>query len=456
MTPLAGPVLSAAAMRAAEADTARAGTSLAELMERAGAAVAEAVWRFGAGHPALVLCGPGNNGGDGYVAARLLKARGLDVRVTASGEPATDLARNARALWDGPVELLTDAQPAHTLVDALFGTGLARPISAELRRMVAPLRTGARLTIAVDLPSGVGTDDGAGMGAFPADITLALGSLKPAHLLHPAAALCGRTLVADIGIAAQSRANVLSPPRMAPPLPADHKYARGLVAIAGGAMGGAAMLSARAAMRLAGYAIICGARRSGPDGLVHRRWDDMASDARVGALLAGPGLGRDEKARQMLAKALETAHPLVLDADALVLTKPDQLADLGRPLILTPHEGEFGFLFGALPGSKIDRAVAAAARAQAVVVLKGADTVIAAPDGEVRIATGAPAWLATAGTGDVLAGMAAARLAATGDPFRAACEAVWLHGEAARIAGPCLTADDLPAHIPAAVAACLP
>ena len=457
-TPPSHSILTAAEMRAAEDVVIANGTSVAELMERAGAAVADAVWRYGGERPTLILCGPGNNGGDGYVAARLLQARGLDVRVAAIREPKAPAAIEARRGWTGPVEALGDAVSAPVLVDALFGTGLARPLEPAIAQPLARLAEEAKFRIAVDLPSGVGTDDGAALGAVQADLTLALGAMKPAHLLQPAAALCGVVRTADIGVEAESRCWSLAKAQLSAPSPTAHKYSRGMVAVVGGAMAGASMLSAKAAMRIAGYVAIVGAKRTGPDALVHRRWEDVAEDHRIGALLIGPGLGRGEKAQAALNLAHATDHPLILDADALTLLADgdfDQFRARPRPAILTPHEGEFQRLFGTLPGSKIERARAAAVQSNAVIILKGADTVIAAPDGRVVIAPLAPGWLASAGTGDVLAGIAAALLAHVGDPFWAACDAVWLHNEAARVAGPGLIADDLPALLPTAVARCL-
>jgi len=445
-------------MQAAEAAAMAQGETVESLMERAGKAVAEAVWRFGGGHATLILCGPGNNGGDGYVAARHLAKHGVDVRIAALGEPGTDAARAARQGWDGPVERLEDAASAPVLVDALFGTGLSRALSEPVSGALARLKHVARFTIAVDVPSGVGSDDGASLGAIPADFTLALGALKPAHLIQPAARLCGIVRIADIGVPVSGRAAVLARPHVSPPGPDSHKYRRGLVGIMGGQMPGAAALSAEAAMRLAGYVLISGmAGVALPHAVVCREWEAIAGDGRLGALLAGPGLGRGDSARAKLDLALRTPHPLVLDADALMLLVAAELPELcrSRPVILTPHAGEFDTLFGKGKGSKIDRARAAAAMSGAVIVFKGADTVIAAPDGQVRLAPPGPGWLASAGTGDVLAGMVAGCLSGGLAPFEAASVAVWLHGEAARLAGPALIADELPSHIPAAIAACL-
>lgn len=447
-------ILTVAEMRAAEQVAVDAGTSVETLMERAGAAVAEAAWRFAGPLPTLILCGPGNNGGDGYVAARLLKARGVSVRVAAFGSPKAGAAAAARALWDGPVEPPISAKGAPLLIDALFGTGLARELEPAAEIALGRLAGEARLSIAVDLPSGVETDSGALLGQVPRfDLTVALGALKPAHRLQPAAALCGRVAVADIGVAIESDVAELGAPELSPPSAADHKYSRGMVAVAGGAMPGAARLAAHAALRAgAGYVLLTGPDAgAGPDAIVRRRHDAFG-DERIGALLVGPGLGRDDGARKRLDTALRSGRPLVLDGDALHLVALSELPD---GTILTPHAGEFAALFGDGEGSKLTRARSAAERSGAVIVFKGADTVIAAPDGRAAIAAPASSWLSTAGTGDVLAGIIAAMLARGMDPFEAAKAGVWLHADAARRAGPALIADDLPDHLPAAIAACL-
>lgn len=455
----AGPIVTAAEMQAAETAAIVRGVTVGDLMERAGEAVAEAVWRFGSGRPVLVLCGPGNNGGDGYVAARHLAKRGIDVRVAALGAPATDAAASARRAWAGDIEKPEQSEPAPVLVDALFGTGLSRRLAGPVVEAFARLKAGSRFTVAVDVPSGVGCDDGADLGALPADLTLALGALKPAHMLQPSARLCGIVRRADIGIPVESNASVLVRPHASAPGPESHKYRRGLVAIMGGQMAGAAALCAQAATRLAGYVLVSGIDGTiMPHAIVHREWGKVAADDRVAALLVGPGLGRNAEARARLDLALQTGHPLVLDADAVMLLAPEDIGALrnrSTPVILTPHTGEFEALFGKAGGSKIDRARAAAERAGAVVIFKGSDTVISAPCGRVRVSAPAPGWLASAGTGDVLAGMVAACLSGGLAPFDAASMAVWLHGEAARLAGPALIADDLVGHIPAALSACL-
>lgn len=444
MTPLAGmPVLSAARMRAAEAAAIAQGASVDSLMACAGREVAAVARRLAAGAPVLVLCGPGNNGGDGYVAATALAAAGHEVRVAASGEPATVAARAARARWTGPVEALAEAAPAPVVVDALFGTGLSRALDPGDAAALVRLVEAAQLSIAVDLPSGVVTDSGQLFGTVPRfDLTLALGAAKPAHLLQPAAGLCGTVRVLDIGVAAESEIRVLAPPPLPAPDAGDHKFSRGMVAVIGGAMPGAARLAAHATLRAgAGYVLLLDGD-SGLDAVVCRAFaGDSLADSRIGAAVIGPGLGRDAHARAKLATALASGRRLVIDGDALHLL--DLAALRGVEAVLTPHAGEFAALFGERPGSKIDRARDAAMRAGALVVFKGADTVIAAPDGRVRIAQGGSAWLSTAGTGDVLAGAIAAMLAAGHDPLDAAGAGVWLHADAARRLGPAFVADDL-------------
>lgn len=444
------PVLTAAAMRAAEQRLFDAGMPVYELMKRAGHEAAEALWYFTGGVPALVLCGPGNNGGDGYVIARCLRERETPVRVAALGEPGTDAARAARAAWDGPVETLEEVQiePGVVLIDALFGTGLSRGLDAAVAAHLRRLAAAARYRIAIDLPSGVSTDDGALLSPVPDyDLTISLGALKPAHLLQPAAARMGRVAIADIGLGPiESALTLVERPVRPVPGPDAHKYSRGAVGILGGGMPGAAILGASAAARAgAGSVALSGGGQGGPAAIIRKPEEAILADTRLGALLVGPGLGRDAEAEARLDRALGSGRPLVLDADALTL-----LGDRGLPgtPILTPHEGEFVRLFGTLAGSKVERARAAAVRSGAVVVYKGADTVVAAPDGRVALAAPGSSWLASAGTGDVLAGIIAAMLAQGLAPFEAAQAGVWLHAEAARLAGPNLIADDLIAHIP--------
>jgi hydroxyethylthiazole kinase-like uncharacterized protein yjeF len=458
------PILTAAEMRAAEERAVGNGVSVEELMERAGTAAAEAIRRYAGPAPVLVLCGPGNNGGDGYVIARRLGEAGIAVRVAALGAPKAGAAAAAREAWDGIVEEIAAAAPAPVLVDALFGTGLSRGLDEALAGTFARLAEAARIRIAVDLPSGVATDDGGILSAVPAfDLTVTFAALKPSHRLQPAARFMGRVVVADIGIAAASSLSEIGRPALPPPGPDDHKYSRGYAAILAGEMPGASALCASAALRGgAGYVrLIADAPVPGlPDAVVQASGSpgELLLDPRIDAVAVGPGLGRGATALALLDLALKTEHALVLDADALVPLAdrgPAALAPLPQTPILTPHAGEFARLQPLPAGSKVDRARAAAAAWKAVIVLKGADTVVAAPDGRAAIAPPASPWLASAGTGDVLTGIVAAMRARGLDAFEAACAAVWLHARAAELAGPGLIADDLVAALPAALAECL-
>lgn len=450
------PILTADEMRAAEAAAIAAGTTARQLMERAGAAAAEAIWRFAGPLPALVLCGPGNNGGDGYVIARRLRERRVRVRVAAAAEPKAGAAAAARRAWDGPVEDLGDLAPAPLLIDALFGTGLTRPLEEALAAALLRLGSQATVRVAVDLPSGVATDDGAILSPVPDyDLTVTFQTLKPSHLLQPAARHMGRLVVADIGIPATNALHVIARARLAAAGPDDHKYSRGYVAVLAGEMAGAAALTASAALRAgAGYVRLISDRpiAGPPAAIVQSRSLDVLGDKRIGSLAVGPGLGRGEGAKALLDAARTSLLPLVLDADALWWLAKDPVALPGA--ILTPHEGEFRRLFPDLSGSKVERARDAAAQSGAVIVYKGPDTVVAAPDGRAAIGRPAPGGLATAGTGDVLTGVVAAMRASGLEPFEAACAGVWLHARAAELCGPGLIADDLIAHLPAALAEC--
>ncbi|MDZ3831183.1 MAG: NAD(P)H-hydrate epimerase [Sphingopyxis sp.] len=445
--PADAPILTSEAMRAAEAACAADGTPLSELMDRAGAAVADMAWRVGAGAPVLVLCGPGNNGGDGYVAARLLAAHGAAVRVAALAPPATDLAGAACARWSGAVEAIeSDLMGAPVIVDALFGVGLTRPLAADLAAVLRGF-SGRRI-VAVDVPSGVDGDARRDWRApLPAHVTIALGALKPAHVLLPAAADCGTVRCASIGIDAGSAMRSL--PLAAPRIPgaAAHKFSRGMMLVRAGPMAGAAALAAGAGLRAgAGYVILCGAHAAPFAAVIAEDGDgyDMRlADPRLGAVVLGPGYPAGAALDRDVAAALDAGKPLILDAAAIAAALP-RLGKGGMPpTIMTPHEGEFARAFPGLSGNKIDRAMAAAAATGAVIVHKGADTVIAAPDGRVAAAWPGTPWLATAGTGDVLAGACGAMLAGGADAFDAAVAAVrWHIARAARI-GPGLVADDL-------------
>ncbi|KQM65837.1 carbohydrate kinase [Sphingomonas sp. Leaf17] len=461
MIPITGqPILTVAAMHAAEAALiAREGLSIDTLMTRAGTAIAGSVRRLSGGSEVLILCGPGNNGGDGYVAASILRCAGVSVRVAASGPPTAEAAIRARAGWDAPVAPMTSVSPAPVLVDAVFGTGLARPVEPALSGAIGGLLDHAPLSIAVDVPSGIAGDTGALLAghlrgrAFT--LTLALGAVKPAHVLEPATGVCGTIRLLDIGIDARDAdTRVIAPPSLPAPTATSHKYNRGMVAIVVGDMPGAARLAAVAAARAgAGYVALYGdAGRVGPDALVHRPLDDDAlREPRIGAILIGPGLGRTREQADLLRRLIaEDRHPLVIDGDALHLLDPARLTGRRHPVILTPHAGEFTTLFGASDASPMARARDAAGAINATIVFKGATTVIAT-DARMTVSPRGDPWLSTAGTGDVLAGAIAAMLAAPGaDPHAAAAAGVWLHAAAARAAGPAFIADDLAAALSAA------
>jgi hydroxyethylthiazole kinase-like uncharacterized protein yjeF len=447
-------------------------------MERAGGAVAEAVVARWPGRPALVLCGPGNNGGDGFVAARRLQNEGASVRLALLGELqrlAGDAAEAARD-WSGPVAKLSPDllnNESDIVVDAIFGAGLDRPIAGTARAMVESIAARGLDSLAVDVPSGVSSDSGEILGAAaPARLTVTFCRAKIGHYLLPGRNFCGEVRLGDIGIT-DAVVESLSPQcwlngpwawagRFPWPRLDDHKYRRGHLAILGGLrMTGAGRLAARAARRTGvGMATVLAPTEAlalyaaDQPGLLTAPIEEFGkylADARVSAALLGPGNGQTPATWGHVLAALASAKPCLLDADALSVfaAAPAELFGAVRgPVLLTPHEGEFARLFGDIGGDKLTRARSAAKRSGTTILLKGADTVIAAPDGRAIINANAPASLATAGAGDVLAGIAAALLAQAMTPFQAAAAAAWLHGEAARHFGPGLIAEDLPEILP--------
>ncbi|PKP98947.1 MAG: bifunctional ADP-dependent NAD(P)H-hydrate dehydratase/NAD(P)H-hydrate epimerase [Alphaproteobacteria bacterium HGW-Alphaproteobacteria-15] len=456
--PADAAIVTAAQMREAEAAVFASGVSQTELMERAGLAVAREVRRFAGGAPVLVLAGPGNNGGDAYVVARHVAAWGGDVVVAALGVPKAGAAAEMAARWKGGVTSLEDARARPVLVDGLFGTGITRPLDPEVTGPLKRLCEGAGFRIAIDLPSGFDTDSGERLESpARADVTVALGALKSAHVLFPASGACGTVVLADIGVPVPDVVRSIARPILSAPGAEAHKYSRGMVVVVAGEMPGAARLAATAALHGgAGYVVLAGAQPDGqaPAAVVQRRVDrpealaELLRDERIGSVLIGPGLGRGEAARAMLEVALACPHRLVLDGDALTLlgTRAEGLARRAET-VLTPHGGEFARMFGADGGSKIDRTRIAARASGAIVVHKGADTVAATPSGDVRVLSWGSPWLATAGTGDVLAGLTAA--AAPG--LDGASAAIWLHARAATHAGPGFAADDLARAVPMAM-----
>lgn len=464
------PVLDAAATRDAEAKLFAQGIDPLSLMEAAGSVAARAILAFAAPRSAVVACGPGNNGGDGYVVARHLAAAGVEVRVARFGHPVTPSAKSMAARWTNEVSEIGETVPGAVLVDAVFGIG-SRPLDGALAAGLERLAHSSMCTIALDLPSGLDADTGAGR-CVDADLTVAFGTLKPAHLF--AARNCGRIVEIDLGLD-KSNTDLFATesPRSLEPAWDSHKYVRGAVLILGGpaGQGGAARLAAHAAARVAGLVMIaCPAMAVAENAaqlgaVMVRAADDAAAVSeliagrRFASIAAGPSLGTDP---DRLGAALASGLPIVLDADVFTVFAGDPAAlaaalhgagRLVRQTVLTPHEGEFVRLFGDLAGSRIDCARTAAAKVGAVVVLKGASTIIAAPDGRAAINAHATPWLATAGSGDVLTGIIAGLLAVGYEAFEAACAGAWLHGDAGQRAGPGLTADNLPCALAASIAA---
>lgn len=466
--------------RMGEADrlTVAAGTPVTELMGNAGIAVTGEIKRRWSARPVTVLCGPGNNGGDGFAVAWLLAEAGWPVRVALLGsrDRLTGAALHYAQRWQWAIEPMTPAvlDDAELVVDAIFGAGLSRALEGAAAETLAAASGRGLPIVAIDVPSGVLGDTGEALGAVAAMLTVTFFRKKPGHLLLPGRRLCGELVVADIGIASSTLGQVApdtfeNDPALwnaaLPQLQNDgNKYTRGHALIVGGyPMTGAARMAARAAARAgAGLTTIAVPEIALPvyaaaltsimvkplAGL--EAFKELLQDRRFSALLIGPGAGNGEETRSRVLAMLATGRPTLLDADALTAFENDlpalERAIIG-PCVLTPHDGEFRRLFDA-SGDKLTRTRAAARRCGAVVILKGSDTVVAAPDGRAIINTNAPPTLATAGAGDVLGGIALGLLAQGMEPFLAAAAAVWLHGAAATEFGPGLLAEDLPDLLP--------
>jgi ADP-dependent NAD(P)H-hydrate dehydratase / NAD(P)H-hydrate epimerase len=485
-----------------------AGIPALDLMERAGRAVATAAIDLTRGPDTrvAVLCGPGNNGGDGFVAARLLRDQGFDVRVFLLGDKSDlkgDAAEMARR-WPLPIRPASpDAlQSMHLVIDALFGAGLARPLEGDGAELVKAVNESGIRVLSVDVPSGVDGTSGEVRGvAIHARRTITFFRKKPGHVLMPGRSLCGETIVVDIGIPERVletikpslHENEPAQWRGEFPWPADghHKYDRGHAVVVAGPplQTGATRLAARGALRAgAGLVTLVGSAASATvmstqiTSIMVRAaagataLSEILSDTRKNAVLIGPGASVGPETVKDVLAVLASSAAVVLDADALTsFASEDEggrsdggmgfLARNGErrhtpeglfsaiksrsaPVVLTPHEGEFKRLFGELQGSKVDRTREAARRSGAVVLLKGSDTVIATPGGNAAINSNGSAWLATAGSGDVLGGIIAGLLAQHMPAFEAACAGCWLHGAAARHFGPGLISEDLPDLLP--------
>ena len=460
-------------MSRADATAIAAGTPGLTLMERAGAAVADAVCARFTRQPALVLCGPSNNGGDGYVAARLLMDRGWPVEVRSFGEPATQDAQAASARWAGATIPLNGALDPGLLIDALFGAGLSRPLSGPAAAAALRMAESPGRVVAVDVPSGLAGDTGRPAGpAACAALTVTFHAKKPAHVLEPGRGRCGEVVVADIGLGVTQGDTVengpeLWLPRFPWPTAASHKHARGrLVVVSGEAWStGAARLAARAGLRIgAGLVTLLSPPEALAVNAAHLEavmlrafetdleLEQAAKD--VDAAVIGPAAGLGEPTLLNVLALARTGAALILDADAISVFRddPEELFSLlDRDDVLTPHVGEFERLFpGVLAGSpqRIAAARTAAERAGAVVLLKGSDTVIAAPDGRCAVNGNGSPWLATAGSGDVLAGFIGGLVAQGMESFEAACAGAWIHAEAAELHGPGLISEDLPGLAP--------
>lgn len=476
-------VISVKQMYAADKRAVESGVPSVELMENAGASVVDVIESCFSSCKVVVLCGAGNNGGDGFVVARLLKEKNWDVAVALSckkQELKGDAAEMAFRFDGNIIPLTVSALEGKALVvDALFGLGLSRPLTGKEVAVIEHMHQHPVSVVSVDIPSGVNGDTGEVYGsAIKADITVTFCRKKPGHLLVPGRQYSGEVIVKPIGIpesvlsAIDDRIKENLPDlwlRHFPfPTAEQHKYSRGHVVVRGGDIQstGASSMAAKAALRSgAGLVTVACAKDTLPiyasrfmsvmTKIAYREKEfaELLKDERKNVALIGPGNGVNAATRNAVLVALRAGKSCVLDADALTCFEVDNwelFKKVDSPVVLTLHEGEFQKLFSTTQKDlgKIDRVKEAAAISNSVVVLKGNDTIIAHPDGQVAVNTNAPAWLATAGSGDVLSGIVAGMMANDIDPFTAACMAVWLHGEAASIAGIGLIAEELPDYLP--------
>jgi hydroxyethylthiazole kinase-like uncharacterized protein yjeF len=467
-------ILTVAEMAAADTAAVAAGATVHDLMERAGAGVAEAIVARYPLQPVRVLAGPGNNGGDAYVAARKLAEQGWPVRLEALSAPKTPDAVRAAEAWQGETHPLRETADATLLLDGLFGAGLDRPLSSELTRFARAVERGGGAVVAIDVPSGLGGDTGQPLGlvSFRADLTVTFHRRKPAHCLQPGRSLCGEVVVCDIGLGATPASLFENTPalwRGRYPWPAvgAYKQSRGRLGVVSGEAWhtGAARLSARAGLRIgAGLVTVLSPPESLMVNAAHleavmlRPFDtDVELEAlasQLEAVVIGPGAGVTEATLANVLALARTGAALVIDADAITVFRDepeDLFSVVDRDDVLTPHQGEFERLFPGLLKASPERITAvrkAAAMAQAVVLLKGPDTVIAAPDGRAAVNMNGSPWLATAGSGDVLAGLIGGLIAQGMESFVAAAAGVWIHAACAEAFGPGLISEDLPGQVP--------
>ncbi len=476
---VAPDILTVEEMAAADQAAIAGGTSGLKLMERAGRAVADAVRERYRPCRTVVLCGPGNNGGDGYMVARVLRRRGWPVWVEALAPPSTPDARAVAARWYGEtLPLAAVERPADLIIDALFGAGLSRPLEGAALSQARASHGSKAPVVSIDMPSGLDGDTGRPVGetAFRADLTVTFHRRKIGHALEPGRSACGVVVVADIGLRPTTGALVENRPslwldRFPWPGAASHKHARGRLAVVSGDPfhTGAARLSARGGLRIgAGLVTVLSSPAAAAVNAAHLEavmigvfeTDLALSEAaeRADAVIIGPAAGVTPATRANLFALARTGAALVVDADALTVfrDKPDDLfSALDRDDVLTPHIGEFERLFPGLLAESPHRVAAvreAARRAGAIVLLKGADTVIAAPDDRTAVCLDDAPWLATAGSGDVLAGFIGGLIAQGMDSFEAACAGSWIHAACARRFGPGLIAEDLSGLAPAVLA----
>ena len=474
MEPTGLEILTVAEMTAADAAAVAAGTSSLVLMERAGRAVADTICARFSPRPTAVLCGPGNNGGDGYVVARILRKRGWPVWVERLAAPVSADARAKATRWRGrTTDLAASDGEAELVVDALFGAGLTRPLEGVAAQR-AKSRSGAAV-VAIDTPSGLSGDTGAVLGeaVFAAALTVTFHRPKPAHVIHPGRDLCGELVIAGIGLGPTSATVFENRPALwlghfPWPHAASHKHARGRLAVVSGGPWntGAARLAARGGLRIgAGLVTVL----SPPDALASNaahleaimlvpfdgEGELIRAADKADAVVIGPAAGVGPTTAAELHALTRTGAAIVVDADALTSFRDDParlFAALDRDDVMTPHPGEFERLFPGLLATSPERITAAkeaARRAGAIVLLKGPDTVITAPDGRAAVNVNGSPWLATAGSGDVLAGFIGGLMAQGMDSFEAACAGAWIHAEAAAEFGPGLIAEDLPGLAPA-------